>query len=72
MKERTDYSQLANHSLIAQAARYYNDCRENLEFYEDINSITLQDMSKAHLMHWKKELRALIFNGMNCTCERSA
>ncbi len=62
----------ANHRLITQVASYYNDDKENVEFYKDINSMPLQEMSKDHLLHWKSELRSLIFCGMNCTDKRSA
>ena len=61
-----DHATEANHRLITQVATYYNDAKENLEFYKEINSISLQEMSTDHLMHWKKELHDLIFNGMNC------
>ena len=56
----------ANHRLIAQVATYYNDAKENLEFYKEVNSISLQEISKEHILHWEKELHDLIFNGMNC------
>ena len=66
MTTQQDHATEANHKLIAQVAEYYNDARENIEFYKEINSITLQEMTYEHMMHWKKELRSLIFNGMNC------
>ncbi len=61
------YASQANRKLIAQAAGYYNDAKENLAFYREIDSPALQKLSREHLMHWKKELRSLIFSGMNCT-----
>ena len=61
-----DYDTIANHELIAQVAMYYNDAKENFEFYKNINSISLQEMSKDHLMHWRKKLHELIFDGLNC------
>ena len=67
-----DHATQANYRLIAQVVEYYNDAKENIEFYQEINSPVLQEMSQNHLLHWKKELRSLIFNGMNCTDERSA
>jgi len=66
-----EHATKANHELIAQVAKYYNDAKENLEFYNEVNSISLQEMSKDHLRHWKNELRSLIFNGMNCIDQRS-
>ena len=72
MKERIDPVTQANHRLITQVASYYNDAKENLEFYQEVNSTVLQEMSEEHLEHWKCELRSLIFNGMNCSDERSA
>ncbi len=62
MNERTDYSQLANHSLIAQAARYYNDCSQGMETYRKLNLPVLEQLAKKHLMHWKGELQDLIFS----------
>lgn len=66
-----DHATQANYRLIAQVAEYYNDTRENIDFYKELNNTTLQEMSQEHLQHWKSELRSLIFNGMNCTDERS-
>ena len=65
-----DYAAQANCELIAQAARYYNNTREDLVFYQRFNSDALQKLSRKHLMHWKKKLRSLIFNGMNCIDQR--
>ncbi len=62
MKECTDYCQLANHSLIAQAARYYNDCSRDMETYGKLNLPGLEQLTAKHLMHWKRELHNLIFN----------
>ena len=67
-----DHAAEANHRLIAQVAGYYNDARENIVFYQKVNSTSLQEMSHQHLQHWKSELKALIFNGLNCADERSA
>ena len=72
MNERIDPVTQANHRLITQVASYYNDAKENLEFYQEVNSISLQEMTYEHMMHWKKELRSLIFNGLNCSDKRSA
>ena len=67
-----DHATEANHRLIVQVAGYYRDAKENLEFYKEVNSTTLQEMSQDHLLHWKNELRSLIFRGLNCTNKRSA
>lgn len=67
-----DHATQANYRLIAQVAEYYSDARENLEFYKEVNSTTLQEMSQDHLLHWKEELRSLIFNGINCHDRRVA
>ena len=67
-----DHATEANHRLITQVAEYYNDAKENLEFYKEVNSTVLQEMSEEHLEHWKCELRSLIFCGMNCIDKRSA
>ena len=67
-----DHARQANYRLIAQVAEYYNNTKENLEFYKEVNSSSLQEMSQEHLQHWKSELKALIFNGLNCTDKRSA
>ena len=61
-----DHATEANHRLIAQVAEYYNDAKENLEFYKEVNSTVLKEMSQDHLLHWKRELKSLIFDGMNC------
>ena len=70
--EPQDHATQANYRLIAQVAVYYNDAINNIEFYKEVNSTTLQEMSQEHLQHWKSELRSLIFDGMNCTDKRSA
>lgn len=67
-----DNATQANHRLIAQVSEYYNDTKENLEFYQGLNSTSLVEMSQGHLLHWKKELYQLIFNGMNCHDRRAA
>jgi hypothetical protein len=67
-----DHATEANHSLIAQVATYYNSTKESIDFYKELNSSVLQEMSEEHLQHWKRELRSLIFYGMNCSDERSA
>ncbi|KYJ87530.1 hypothetical protein [Sulfurovum riftiae] len=67
-----DHARQANHRLITQVASYYNEARENIAFYKEINCIELQELSRSHLLHWKEELRSLIFNGINHTDERSA
>ena len=72
MTKPLEYATQANHRLIAQVAEYYNDASNNIEFYQKVNSTSLQEMSKEHLQHWKSELKALIFNGMNCTDGRSS
>ena len=69
--EPQDHATEANYRLIAQAAEYYNHAINNIDFYKELNSITLQEISKVHLLHWKSELKSLIFNGMNCTNKRS-
>ena len=72
MTKPIDHATLANYRLIAQVAEYYNEARESIEFYKEVNSTTLQEISQEHLQHWKSELRSLIFNGLNCTDKRSA
>jgi hypothetical protein len=72
MTKPQDNATQANHRLIAQVAEYYNYARENLIFYKELNSISLQEMSKGHLRYWKRELHRLIFNGLNCTDKKSA
>ena len=67
-----DHATQANYRLIAQVAEYYNDASNKIEFYKDVNSTTLQEISQGHLQHWKSELKSLIFNGLNCTDKRSA
>ena len=67
-----DYDTVANHGLITQVAKYYNDAIENVKFYKEVNSISLQKMSVEHLQYWKMELHTLIFDGMNCSSQRSA
>ena len=67
-----DHATEANHRLITQVATYYNDAKENIEFYKEVNSTVLQEISEEHLEHWKCELISLIFNGMNCSDERCA
>ena len=71
MTKRIDHATQANHRLIAQVAEYYNDTRENMMFYQEINSTLLQEISRDHLLQWKNELRSLIFNGMNCHNRRT-
>ena len=72
MTKPIDHATQANYRLIAQVSEYYNDARENIKFYKEVNSTTLQEMSQKHLQHWKGELKSLIFNGINCTDKRSA
>ncbi len=72
MTKRTDHATEANHRLITQVASYYNEARENIDFYKEIDCTELQELSRSHLQHWKEELRSLIFNGMNSIDERSA
>ncbi len=69
--EDQDYSTLANFRLITQVALYYNSSKQNIKDYRDMDCQTLEQMATKHLMHWKKELHNLIFNGMNCNerCE---
>ena len=67
-----DHATQANYRLIAQVAEYYNNANKSLEFYKEVNNIPLQEISTEHIMNWKQELHNLIFNGMNCTDERSA
>ena len=71
MNEHTDPLTEANHRLITQMATYYNDAKKDVEFYKEFNSPTLETLRREHLMHWKKELHTLIFDGMNCS-ERCA
>lgn len=66
-RESQDYVALANLKLIAQVAGYYNSTKRDIENYRVLNVIELEQMSIVHLMHWKKELHSLIFNGMNCS-----
>ncbi len=66
-----DEAQRANDRLIALVANYYNQTRRDLEFYRKIDSELLQELTREHLRHWKRELRSLIFNGLNCQDERS-
>ncbi len=70
--EDQDYSTLANFTLIAQVATYYRSTMCDLESYQEMNLPTLEELSTKHLMHWKRELHELIFNGMNCADERLA
>ena len=72
MTKPLEYATQANYRLIAQVAEYYNDASNNIEFYQKVNSPSLQEMSRDHLLHWKNKLRSLIFNGLNCADERSA
>ena len=65
-----EYATEANLKLITEVAKYYNDARENISFYSEVNSPTLQKLAKEHMLHWKKELRKLIFHGLNCPEER--
>ena len=67
---REEYIDQGNHRLIRQVASYYCDARRNVEFYQELDSTVLQEMNQKHLLHWKRELRSLIFNGMNCTDRR--
>ena len=67
-----DYETVVNHRLISQVSEYYNHTLRDLEFYRALNNATLQNLSHEHLHYWKNELKSLIFNGMNCTSERSA
>ncbi len=64
--ESQDYDTVANFKLIAQVAQYYNSTKQDVETYQDLKVPSLESMSTEHLMHWKKELHDLIFNGMNC------
>jgi len=70
MNKRIDPLAEANHQLITQVASYYIDAIENVAFYKEVESTSLQEMSVEHLQHWKSELKSLIFCGMNCTNER--
>ena len=72
MTKLIDHATQANSRLITQVSEYYNDARENIEFYKELNSTTLQEISQGHLQHWKGELKSLIFNGMNCHDGRSS
>ena len=65
-----EYATEANLKLITEVAKYYNDAREDITFYSAVNSPTLHKLTKEHMMHWKKELRKLIFQGINCPKER--
>ena len=62
----------ANNRLIAQVATYYNNTKEKIDGYKELNNIPLQKLSEKHLEHWKSELRSLLFYGFNCTDERGA
>ena len=66
-----EYATKANLELITEVAKCYNDASENIKFYAEVNSPTLQKMAQEHMMHWKKELRKLIFHGLNCPDERN-
>ncbi len=70
MHKHTDPLTEANHQLIKQVASYYIDAKENVDFYKEVESTSLQEMSIEHLHHWKSELRSLIFCVMNCTNKR--
>ena len=72
MNKRIDPLSEVNHQLITLVASYYIEAIENVAFYKEVESTSLQEMSIEHLQHWKKELRSLIFCGMNCNDERSA
>ena len=63
--ERTDYNTKVNLKLITQAARYYNQSRIRLEVYREMEYHLLEEVAQKHLMHWKKELRELIFSDMD-------
>jgi len=71
-RPQEEYVAEGNHKLITQVAEYYNDTLKDIEFYQEVNSQALVDMSHEHLLQWKDRLRVLIFNGMNCTDKRSA
>ncbi len=67
-----DYSMEANTKLILQVAEYYSFTAWNLATYQEMDMPRLEALSTKHLLHWKSELRHLIFNGINCTDERLA
>ena len=64
--EEDHYMDEANQGLIVHVAEYYNETKRDLEVYQDMGYTILEAMAVKHLMHWKKELHDLIFNGMNC------
>ena len=66
MTKPIDYATQANHRLIAQVAEYYQDAKKNQEFYREVDSTVLQEMSEETWLHCKNELHALICDGMNC------
>ncbi len=70
--DRQDYSMPANTRLILQVAKYYSSTASDLAAYKEMNLPSLEQLANKHLMHWKQELRELIFNGINCTDERLA
>ncbi|WP_415405752.1 hypothetical protein ACLHDG_08275 [Sulfurovum sp. CS9] len=61
-----DYETVANFKLIEQVATYYSSTQQDIQTYRDMNTPVLESLSIKHLMHWKQELHALIFNGLNC------
>ena len=61
-RENHDDIKSAYLELIWQVAGYYNSTQRNVEIYRDMDSILLEELSRMHLMHWKKELHDLIFN----------
>ncbi len=58
---RTNTIDRANLGLIRDVAGYYNEINNDLELYQDMRYPVLENQAKEHLMHWKKELRRLIF-----------
>ena len=70
-KEDQEYRALANSKLISQVAEYYRRTRCDLEVYQEMNFTVLENVATEHLMHWRKELHELIFDGMNCHDRRT-
>ena len=65
-----EYATEANLKLIRQVAGYYTQAKEDLAFYQKVNSPTLQKLAREHMRHWKDELRSLVFQGLNSPSKR--
>ncbi len=60
--KRTNHITMADATLIAQVAGYYNKSLKNIEFYKELGYADLETMAEEHLTHWKQRLHELIFD----------